>query len=112
MAVELNHTIIWAKDKWASARFLAHILGVEAGPQWARFVPVRVGGVTLDHPSGTTSTMRFWSAKRNLTARSPAFAPLAPPTTPITTAAARARSTTITAGAASISTHPTATCSS
>jgi hypothetical protein len=48
MAVELNHTIIWAKDKWASARFLAHILGVEAGPQWARFVPVRVGGVTLD----------------------------------------------------------------
>jgi catechol 2,3-dioxygenase-like lactoylglutathione lyase family enzyme len=48
MTVELNHTIIWAKDKWASARFLAHILGVEAGPQWARFVPVRVGGVTLD----------------------------------------------------------------
>jgi catechol 2,3-dioxygenase-like lactoylglutathione lyase family enzyme len=48
MAVELNHTIIWAKDKWASARFLAYILGVEAGSQWARFVPVRVGGVTLD----------------------------------------------------------------
>ena len=48
MAIELNHTIIWAKDKWASARFLAHILGVEAGLQWARFVPVRVGGVTLD----------------------------------------------------------------
>jgi hypothetical protein len=48
MAVELNHTIIWAKDKWASARFLAHNLGVEAGPQWAWFVPVRVGGVTLD----------------------------------------------------------------
>ena len=48
MTAELNHTIIWAKDKWASARFLAHILGVEVGPQWARFVPVRVGGVTLD----------------------------------------------------------------
>ena len=48
MKVELNHTIIWAKDKLASARFLAYILGVEAGPQWARFVPVRVGGVTLD----------------------------------------------------------------
>ena len=48
MAVELNHTIIWAKDKLASARFLADILGVKAGPQWARFVPVRVGGVTLD----------------------------------------------------------------
>ena len=48
MAVELNHTILWANDKWASARFLADILGVEVGPQWARFVPVRVGGVTLD----------------------------------------------------------------
>jgi catechol 2,3-dioxygenase-like lactoylglutathione lyase family enzyme len=48
MAVELNHTIIWAKDKWASAQFLAHILGVEVGPQWARFVPVRIGGITLD----------------------------------------------------------------
>jgi catechol 2,3-dioxygenase-like lactoylglutathione lyase family enzyme len=48
MAIELNHTIIRAKDKWESARFLAYILGVEAGPQWARFVPVKVGGVTLD----------------------------------------------------------------
>ena len=28
MAIALNHTIIWAKDKWASARFLADILGV------------------------------------------------------------------------------------
>jgi catechol 2,3-dioxygenase-like lactoylglutathione lyase family enzyme len=48
MAIELNHTIIWAKDKFESARFLAYILGVEAGAQWARFVPVKVGGVTLD----------------------------------------------------------------
>jgi catechol 2,3-dioxygenase-like lactoylglutathione lyase family enzyme len=48
MSIELNHTIIWAKDKLESARFLAYILGVEAGPQWARFVPVKVGGVTLD----------------------------------------------------------------
>ena len=48
MAIELNHTIIWAKDKFESARFLGYILGVEAGPQWARFVPVKVGGVTLD----------------------------------------------------------------
>jgi catechol 2,3-dioxygenase-like lactoylglutathione lyase family enzyme len=48
MAIELNHTIIRAKDKWESARFLAHILGLEAGSQWARFVPVKVGGVTLD----------------------------------------------------------------
>jgi len=49
MAVELNHLIFRAKDKWASARFLAGILGIEAGPEWGRFVPVRVAnGVTLD----------------------------------------------------------------
>jgi hypothetical protein len=41
MTVELNHTIIPAKDKWASAKFLADILGLEAGPEWSHFVPVR-----------------------------------------------------------------------
>ena len=32
MSVQLNHTIIAAKDKWASAKFLADILNLEAGP--------------------------------------------------------------------------------
>jgi hypothetical protein len=31
MAVELNHTIIPARDKRASAKFLADILNLEAG---------------------------------------------------------------------------------
>ena len=31
MSVELNHTIIPAKDKWVSAKFLADILNLEAG---------------------------------------------------------------------------------
>ena len=31
MSVELNHTIIPAKDKWASAKFLADILNLEGG---------------------------------------------------------------------------------
>src|SRR5262245_12714291 len=45
----LDHIIIPARDRWASARFLAGILGVQAGPQWGPFVPVRTGnGVTLD----------------------------------------------------------------
>ncbi len=48
MSVELNHIIVPAKDKWASAKFLAGVLGVEAGPEWAHFVPVRVGRVTID----------------------------------------------------------------
>ena len=50
MSVELNHIIIPARDKRASAEFLAGLLGVEAGPQWGPFIPVRVAnGVTLDY---------------------------------------------------------------
>ena len=38
-----------ARDKWASANFLAGILGLEVGPQWAHFVPVRMSnGVAID----------------------------------------------------------------
>src|SRR5947208_1719405 len=49
MTVELNHTIIPAKDKWQSAKFLADILNLEAGPEWGHFVPIRTAnGVTLD----------------------------------------------------------------
>ena len=49
MSVALNHTIIPAKDKWASAKFLADILNLEAGPEWGHFVPVKTAnGVTLD----------------------------------------------------------------
>jgi catechol 2,3-dioxygenase-like lactoylglutathione lyase family enzyme len=45
----LNHLIIPAKNKDASATFLADILGVEAGPQWGPFRPVQTSnGVTLD----------------------------------------------------------------
>ena len=50
MGVELNHIIIPAKDKRASAEFLAAILGLEAGPEWSIFIPVRTSnGVTLDY---------------------------------------------------------------
>src|SRR6516225_1155714 len=49
MSVELNHTIIPANDKWVSAKFLADILNLEAGPEWGHFVPVKTAnGVTLD----------------------------------------------------------------
>ncbi len=54
MTAELNHTIISARDKWASARFFADILNLEVGPAWGRFVPVRTGnGVTLDFANST-----------------------------------------------------------
>ncbi|MGH3975752.1 MAG: VOC family protein [Pseudonocardiaceae bacterium] len=50
MSVELNHTIVWARDKAKSAAFLAGILGLPVGEQWGPFVPVQVSnGVTLDY---------------------------------------------------------------
>jgi catechol 2,3-dioxygenase-like lactoylglutathione lyase family enzyme len=45
----LNHIIVPAKDKDASAAFLADILGVKLQPQWGPFRPVQTSnGVTLD----------------------------------------------------------------
>ena len=32
MSIELNHTIVWATDREASAGFLAGILGIPLGP--------------------------------------------------------------------------------
>jgi catechol 2,3-dioxygenase-like lactoylglutathione lyase family enzyme len=49
MAIELNHTIVPARDPQASARFLAGILGLQVGPPVAHFTPVTLAnGVTLD----------------------------------------------------------------
>jgi len=46
---ELNHIIVPARDKHASAQFLADILGVQVEPPWGHFVPVRTSnGVALD----------------------------------------------------------------
>jgi catechol 2,3-dioxygenase-like lactoylglutathione lyase family enzyme len=46
---ELNHTIVNASDKRASAAFLADVLGVEQAPDWGPFSPVHLGnGVSLD----------------------------------------------------------------
>ncbi|AZQ37031.1 VOC family protein [Streptomyces cyaneochromogenes] len=50
MTVRLNHTIVAAHDKKASARFLADILGLEVSPQYGPFIPVEIpNGVTLDY---------------------------------------------------------------
>lgn len=50
MSIELNHTIVWARDKESSAQFLAGVLGLEVGERSGPFVPVRLGnGVTLDY---------------------------------------------------------------
>ncbi|OIJ91161.1 VOC family protein [Streptomyces colonosanans] len=50
MSVELNHTIVAAHDKQASAQFLATVLGLEVEPEYGPFIPVQVpNGVTLDY---------------------------------------------------------------
>ncbi|MCH0563677.1 MULTISPECIES: VOC family protein [unclassified Streptomyces] len=50
MTVRLNHTIVAAHDRQASARFLADILGLEVSPPYGPFIPVAVpNGVTLDY---------------------------------------------------------------
>ncbi|ABW13661.1 Glyoxalase/bleomycin resistance protein/dioxygenase [Parafrankia sp. EAN1pec] len=49
MSVELNHTIVHARNDEESARFLAHILGLEVGPRTGPFLPVvTANGVALD----------------------------------------------------------------
>ncbi|MER7076866.1 Catechol 2,3-dioxygenase [Saccharopolyspora kobensis] len=50
MGIELNHTIVGARDKHASARFLADVLGVEVGAETGPFVPVVLdNSATLDY---------------------------------------------------------------
>lgn len=53
MSIEVNHLIVRATDKDASARFLAGILGVEVSPAVAHFRPVQIGPVTLDFDDAT-----------------------------------------------------------
>ena len=50
MAVELNHSIIWARDSKSSAAFLAEILGLPAPVRWGPFeVVATANGTNLDY---------------------------------------------------------------
>lgn len=49
MTIELNHTIVPAHDKTASATFFAEIFGLEFTGEWSHFAPVKVNdSLTLD----------------------------------------------------------------
>lgn len=49
MSVELNHTIIHARDNRESAEFFAGLLGLEITAEWGPFIAVELSnGVTLD----------------------------------------------------------------
>ena len=49
MAIDFNHTIVWARDSQASAAFLAEVLGLPAPRRWGPFAVVKVdNGVNID----------------------------------------------------------------
>lgn len=52
MTISLNHTIISARDKEASAAFLSEVLGLEAPKRLGHFVIVSVGATSLDFVNG------------------------------------------------------------
>jgi catechol 2,3-dioxygenase-like lactoylglutathione lyase family enzyme len=52
MAVQLNHTIVAARDRDASATFMADLLGLDAPKAFGHFAMVETGnGVSLDFMS-------------------------------------------------------------
>jgi catechol 2,3-dioxygenase-like lactoylglutathione lyase family enzyme len=49
VAIEFNHTIVWARDSVASAKFLADILGLAAPKKWGPFEVVTTdNGTNVD----------------------------------------------------------------
>ncbi|MFJ2402261.1 VOC family protein [Streptomyces xanthochromogenes] len=65
MSVQLNHTIVFARNKRVSAEFLGEVLGLEVGKEWGPFIPVSTSnGVTLDFataPEGTDITPQHYA---------------------------------------------------
>jgi catechol 2,3-dioxygenase-like lactoylglutathione lyase family enzyme len=64
MAIEFNHTIVWARDSRTSATFLAEVLGLPAPKRWG---PFRV--VTTDNGAN----IDFMDADGEITAQHYAF---------------------------------------
>ena len=49
VAIQFNHTIVWARDSRASAKFLAEILGLSAPNRWGPFEVVTTeNGTNVD----------------------------------------------------------------
>ncbi len=63
MAVQLNHTIVHARDKQASAEFLAAVLGVEVGRPFGPFLPVQLDNDValdfMDHGPGDVAGQHY-----------------------------------------------------
>jgi catechol 2,3-dioxygenase-like lactoylglutathione lyase family enzyme len=60
MTIELNHTIVPARDKEAAAQFFSRIFGVPYEPSSGYFAPVRVNDrLTLDFDDDYSSDEQF-----------------------------------------------------
>lgn len=60
MPVELNHTIVYCRDKHASARFLTEVLGLPAPTTFGPFAVVEVAnGVSLDFLEGDVHAQHY-----------------------------------------------------
>jgi catechol 2,3-dioxygenase-like lactoylglutathione lyase family enzyme len=58
MSVQLDHTIVAARDQQASAEFLAHVMGLSVGEPFGPFLPVATGnGVKLDYLQAGASSI-------------------------------------------------------
>ena len=117
MAIQLNPTIIWARDNQASAAFLAQVLGLPTPTQFGPFMEVKTAnGVDLAFHTHRwrhrlpASTMPSWSARPSSTKSSAGSLSAACPIGRILCVASSARSTMPTADA--VSTSPTLTATS
>ena len=61
MTVELNHTIVNATDKKASARFLTEILGLPTPQPFGPFHVVQVGRLSLDFADAERVTPQHYA---------------------------------------------------
>ncbi|MFI1678451.1 MULTISPECIES: VOC family protein [unclassified Streptomyces] len=63
MSVQLNHTIVHARDNRESAEFFAELLGLEIGAEWGPFIAVVLSNsVTLDFatvPAGSITPQHY-----------------------------------------------------
>ena len=116
MAIVLDHTIVPAHDKIASAEFFARIFGLEYRGPHSHFAPVQVNDgadprFRRARRSSSRTTTRSRSARRSSTRSSAGSRTRASPTAAARARAPTGRSIIVAAAGASISTTRTATSS-
>jgi hypothetical protein len=106
MTIQFNHTVLYAHDSEASAKFLAEMLGLPAPARWGPFVVVKTdNGTNLDYMDTDVklraNTTPSWSTSRISMRSSNEFAHGSSPTGPIPAKRSRAKSIIMMVGAVS-----------